>query len=209
MAQKISVLLVNDIDGSQADETIPFGLDGTHYEIDLNSKHAQELRGQLERYVSGARKATRSTAQPVAGPPQTTARTRKYATGPKSETWRSTTAAASPPISRHSTRPKTASRSRTLPALARRPPPLSIHLPLASSFTDPECTVGTSAVSDVPTALLAGTPCENKHCQQGSRIVTLLFRRTPDAADMNQLNLCQSLSRRLPAVAQVAPAIVV
>jgi len=36
-----------------------------HYEIDLNSKHAQELRGQLERYVKAARKVTRSAAQPA------------------------------------------------------------------------------------------------------------------------------------------------
>ena len=47
MAQKVNVLLVDDIDGSDADETIEFGLDGTHYEIDLNSDHAQELREQL------------------------------------------------------------------------------------------------------------------------------------------------------------------
>jgi len=65
MTQKVSVLLVDDIDGSEADETIPFGLGGTHYEIDLNSKHAQELRGQLERYVKAARKVTRSAAQPA------------------------------------------------------------------------------------------------------------------------------------------------
>ena len=51
MAQKVNVLLVDDIDGSDADEAIQFGLDGTHYEIDLNSDHAQELRGQLQRYT--------------------------------------------------------------------------------------------------------------------------------------------------------------
>ena len=50
---------------SEADETIPFRLGGTHYEIDLNSKHAQELRGQLERCVRAARKVTRSAAQPA------------------------------------------------------------------------------------------------------------------------------------------------
>jgi hypothetical protein len=33
MAQKVNVLLVDDIDGSDAAETIQFGLDGTHYEI--------------------------------------------------------------------------------------------------------------------------------------------------------------------------------
>jgi hypothetical protein len=64
MAQKVNVLLVDDIDGSDADETILFGLDGTHYEIDLNSDHAQELRGQLQRYVKAARKVTGSTGRP-------------------------------------------------------------------------------------------------------------------------------------------------
>lgn len=65
MAQKVSVLLIDDIDGSEADETIPFGLDGTHYEIDLNSEHAQELREQLERYVKTARKVTGSAGRPA------------------------------------------------------------------------------------------------------------------------------------------------
>jgi hypothetical protein len=65
MAQKVNVLLVDDIDGSDADETIQFGLDGTHYEIDLNSDHAQELRGQLQRYVKAARKVTGSAGRPA------------------------------------------------------------------------------------------------------------------------------------------------
>jgi hypothetical protein len=64
MAQKVNVLLVDDIDGSDADETIPFGLDGTQYEIDLNSDHARELRGQLERYTKAARKVTGSAGRP-------------------------------------------------------------------------------------------------------------------------------------------------
>jgi hypothetical protein len=65
MAQKVSVLLVDDIDGSEAGETISFGLDGTRYEIDLNGEHARELRGQLERYVKAARKVTGSSARPT------------------------------------------------------------------------------------------------------------------------------------------------
>lgn len=60
MAQKVNVLLVDDIDGSEADETLAFGFDGTHYEIDLNSEHAQVLRGQLGRYAKAARKVTAS-----------------------------------------------------------------------------------------------------------------------------------------------------
>jgi hypothetical protein len=67
MAQKVSVLLVDDIDGSDAHETIKFGLDGTHYEIDLNGDHAQELRGQLSRYVKAARKVTGSAGRPARG----------------------------------------------------------------------------------------------------------------------------------------------
>jgi Lsr2 len=63
MARKVNVPLVDDIDGSDADEAIQFGLDGTHYEIDLNSDHAQELRGQLQRYVKAARKVTGSAGR--------------------------------------------------------------------------------------------------------------------------------------------------
>jgi Lsr2 len=63
MAQKVNVLLIDDIDGSDAGETVSFGLDGTHYEIDLNSDHAQGLRGQLQRYVKAARKVTGSAGR--------------------------------------------------------------------------------------------------------------------------------------------------
>jgi len=67
MAQKVSVHLVDDIDGRDAHETIKFGLDGTHYEIDLNSDHAEELRGQLSRYVKAARKVTGPASRPARG----------------------------------------------------------------------------------------------------------------------------------------------
>ena len=53
MAQKVQTLFVDDLDGSEADGTIRFGLDGTEYEIDLNAKHAQELRDAL-RFASAA-----------------------------------------------------------------------------------------------------------------------------------------------------------
>ena len=44
MAQKVQVLLVDDIDGSEATETVSFGLDGVAYEIDLSSGNAGQLR---------------------------------------------------------------------------------------------------------------------------------------------------------------------
>ncbi len=57
MAQKVQVQLIDDLDGTDADGTVRFGLDGTEYEIDLSAGHAQELRGALARYVGAARRA--------------------------------------------------------------------------------------------------------------------------------------------------------
>ena len=67
MAQKVQVLLVDDIDGGAADGTVTFGLDGVTYEIDLTAGHATELRDALAQWVGHARKvggrtATRSSA---------------------------------------------------------------------------------------------------------------------------------------------------
>jgi hypothetical protein len=56
MAQKVQVLLVDDIDGGTADETVTFGLDGVTYEIDLTAGHATELRDALAQWVGHARK---------------------------------------------------------------------------------------------------------------------------------------------------------
>lgn len=56
MAQKVNIILVDDIDGSDATETVTFGLDGTTYEIDLNDKHAAALRDALATYVGHGRK---------------------------------------------------------------------------------------------------------------------------------------------------------
>src|SRR5260370_25320609 len=56
MAQKIQTLFVDDLDGSEAEGTVRFGLDGTEYEIDLNAEHATQLRDALARYVGVARR---------------------------------------------------------------------------------------------------------------------------------------------------------
>jgi len=65
MAQKIQTLFIDDLDGSEADGTVRFGLDGTDYEIDLNGEHAQELRDALARYVSAARRAGGGARRPA------------------------------------------------------------------------------------------------------------------------------------------------
>ena len=57
MAQKVNIVLVDDLDGSEASETVSFALDGTSYEIDLNDKNAKALRAALASYVGHARKA--------------------------------------------------------------------------------------------------------------------------------------------------------
>ncbi len=57
MAQKIHIVLEDDLDGSEATETVTFGLDGTTYEIDLNDDNAAKLRGTLAPYVGHGRKA--------------------------------------------------------------------------------------------------------------------------------------------------------
>ena len=59
MAQKVQNLFIDDLDGSTAEGTVRFGLDGTDYEIDLNARHAQALRDALARYVRAARRPAR------------------------------------------------------------------------------------------------------------------------------------------------------
>ncbi len=55
MAQHTITKLIDDIDGSEANETVRFALDGTAYEIDLTEAHAEDLREVLSPYVTAAR----------------------------------------------------------------------------------------------------------------------------------------------------------
>lgn len=57
MAQKTIVELTDDIDGTQAAETVRFALDGVAYEIDLSESNAATLRDSIARFVQHARKA--------------------------------------------------------------------------------------------------------------------------------------------------------
>ena len=58
MAQKVNIILVDDIDGSEASETVSFAIDGNDYEIDLNDANASKLREALAPYVAHARRAS-------------------------------------------------------------------------------------------------------------------------------------------------------
>ena len=59
MAQRVHVVLEDDIDGSEASETVKFGLDGASFEIDLNTENAAKLREALAPWTAHARKVTR------------------------------------------------------------------------------------------------------------------------------------------------------
>src|SRR6478735_8907124 len=56
VAQKVQVLLVDDLDGGEADETVTFALDGKTYEIDLTTANADKLRSLLEPYAKSGRR---------------------------------------------------------------------------------------------------------------------------------------------------------
>lgn len=56
MAIKTITILEDDLDGTEAEETITFTLDGTAYEIDLNAAHAEELRTAIAPYAKAGRK---------------------------------------------------------------------------------------------------------------------------------------------------------
>ena len=79
MTRKIQILFIDDLDGSEAEGTVRFGLDGAEYEIDLSAEHARELRDALARYVDaarrpggGARRSGRSRTRAPAGGPGST-----------------------------------------------------------------------------------------------------------------------------------------
>jgi len=67
MASKTLVILEDDLDGGQADETVSFSLDGVSYEIDLSSKNAGKLRDALASYVGSARRVGGRAARGRAG----------------------------------------------------------------------------------------------------------------------------------------------
>ncbi|WP_115788507.1 histone-like nucleoid-structuring protein Lsr2 [Arthrobacter silvisoli] len=82
MAQKVKIILVDDLDEGEADETVRFGLDGVSYEMDLSTVNASKLRDALEPFVAKARKtstgrAVRSRAS--AGRNQDSAQIRQWA----------------------------------------------------------------------------------------------------------------------------------
>ncbi len=82
MAQKVQVILVDDIDGGAATETVSFSIDGTSYEIDLSAKNANKMRDAFAAYVGAARRVasrTRRGSRRSSGADNRTAQIRAWA----------------------------------------------------------------------------------------------------------------------------------
>ncbi|MFC4563718.1 Lsr2 family protein [Nocardiopsis mangrovi] len=77
MAQKVQVLLVDDVDGGEAEETVSFSVDGINYEIDLSGVHAKQLREAVAPFLQAARKAPSRPGRGTRGPKQRTAPNRE------------------------------------------------------------------------------------------------------------------------------------
>ena len=67
MAKQIVTLLTDDIDGSKADRTVEFSIDGVSYTIDLSDKNAGKLRKALDPYLAAASRIGRSSTQRITG----------------------------------------------------------------------------------------------------------------------------------------------
>ena len=78
MARITQVTLVDDVDGSAADENVSFSLEGRRYQLDLSKKNAAKLRDALAPFVASARRAggrgrSKMTQRPTADRERTTA----------------------------------------------------------------------------------------------------------------------------------------
>ena len=92
MATRTLVTLVDDLDGSTADQSVSFGIDRVEYEIDLTTEHAEALREVLAPYAAAARRtggrhSTRQAAAPRAASSSGTAPVRSRSTNGEIRSW--------------------------------------------------------------------------------------------------------------------------
>ncbi len=77
VAREVIEKLIDDLDGSEAAETVRFGLDDVSYEIDLSKKNATALRKSLDRYIKAARRGSATTARSSRRKPTSSTKTAK------------------------------------------------------------------------------------------------------------------------------------
>jgi Lsr2 len=59
MAQSVSVIITDDLDGAEGAQTVTFGFQGASYEIDLSAKNQARLEKALAPFIAAARKTPR------------------------------------------------------------------------------------------------------------------------------------------------------
>ena len=68
VARRVQVILEDDIDGQEAQETLTFALDGRAYEIDLSQTNAAKLRDVFAPWIAAGRRAGTTSARKGAEP---------------------------------------------------------------------------------------------------------------------------------------------
>ncbi len=63
MAQKVIREFVDDIDGSPAERTFSFAVDGVSYEIDLSTQNIAEFKSAIGGFIESARKVKGSSGR--------------------------------------------------------------------------------------------------------------------------------------------------
>src|SRR2546429_6996974 len=69
MSKSVSVIITDDLDGSQNAETVLFGLDGVTYEVDLSKKNRARLERALAPFIEAGRRGPRGGRRPGARRP--------------------------------------------------------------------------------------------------------------------------------------------
>jgi hypothetical protein len=59
MSKSVSVIITDDLDGSQNAETVLFGFDGVTYEVDLGKKNRARLEKALGPFIEAGRRVPR------------------------------------------------------------------------------------------------------------------------------------------------------
>jgi hypothetical protein len=68
MAKSVSVIITDDLDGSENAETVSSGFDGVTYEIDLGKKNRSRLKKALAPFIEAGRRAPRSRRRGASRP---------------------------------------------------------------------------------------------------------------------------------------------
>ena len=73
VAKQTTVVLVDDLDGTEGAEQVEFAVDGRSYEIDLSAANSAKLREALAPYIAAARRAGGRRSSPAPAPSRSAA----------------------------------------------------------------------------------------------------------------------------------------